>query len=107
MANWTDVCATTDVPDGSHQCYEINNVRVVVCQVDGEFHAVANICPHAHLPLGEGELHGRILVCPFHGYSYNVTTGRNADFPDEELPVDTYPVLVDGQRVMVDLPEEQ
>jgi nitrite reductase/ring-hydroxylating ferredoxin subunit len=54
------------------------------------------------MPLGEGELAGKIITCPFHGYAFDITTGRNVDFPDD-APATRLPVRREGDRIMVDL----
>ena len=52
------------------------------------------------MPLGEGDLTGKVLTCPFHGYAYNIETGKNVDFPDTEQPVHTIPIRVTEAGVM-------
>ena len=49
---------------------------ICVANVDGQFHAVANSCPHADGPLGEGGLDGSTVTCPYHGWAFDVTTGE-------------------------------
>lgn len=108
MAKWIDVGTEKAYPDGAKQCLEVDDIRLVVCNVEGKIVAVSNICPHARMPLGDGELHGAVLTCPFHGYSYNVVTGKNADYPHEEQPLPCYPVRVsDAGRIEVEVPDEQ
>ena len=49
-----------------------------VCLVHTEAHgytALDNRCPHQGGPLGEGQLDGRWLICPWHGYEYDPATG--------------------------------
>ncbi len=103
MAQWVEVVNTDQVPEGEKRCILAMNVPLVVCRVAGNWFALKNVCPHAGLPLGEGQLHGHVLTCPFHGYTYNIRNGRNVDWPHDELPVKTYPVCVDGNHVQVNL----
>jgi nitrite reductase/ring-hydroxylating ferredoxin subunit len=103
MARWIDVAAATDIPDGGKTCVHADGKPVVLCQVAGALHAVLNVCPHAGLPLGEGELRGKVLTCPFHGFAYNIETGRNVDFVDD-VPLSKVPVRVTEEaRVEVDV----
>ncbi|MBT4865448.1 MAG: Rieske 2Fe-2S domain-containing protein, partial [Planctomycetaceae bacterium] len=70
--------------------------------VDGEFHALDGVCPHAGGPLGEGGLSGNIVTCPWHGWQFDVTTGThclNANLVHASLPIS-----VDGGEVYVELP---
>lgn len=82
--------AEADLPPGARACTSHAGRRVVVFNLDGKLHAVASACPHAGRPLDEGELRGRVLTCPFHGYAYNITNGVNIDYPDIEPPVPTF-----------------
>ena len=45
----------------------IGGTAIAIANVDGEFHALSNACPHAGGPLGEGQLEGSLLRCPYHG----------------------------------------
>ena len=103
MAKWIDVGAPEQFPEGEPVCAEAGNLPVVVCQVKGQFYAIENVCPHAGMPLDEGELAGRVITCPYHGYAYDVVTGRNIDFPQEELPVQTFETRVQDEQVQVHL----
>lgn len=108
MAKWIRVGNAEEYPPGEKKCLEVDGIRLVVCNVEGQIVSIANICPHAHLPLGDGELHGGVLICPYHGYAYSVLTGKNADYPLEEQPVDCYPVrLTEDGEVEVEVPDEQ
>lgn len=77
----------------------VGGQAVCLANVDGEFHAVSNVCPHAEGPLGEGTLEGVILTCPYHGWTYDVTTGACGTNPD--IRIDTYDVVVEGEAVCV------
>lgn len=103
MAQWTDAGFADDLPEGERRCLRLADKPVLIFNRDGELHAIQNICPHAGLPLEDGQLRGRVLTCPFHGYSYDIANGRNVDFPHDELPVRTYPVRLKAGRIQVDL----
>ena len=73
-----------------------------VCNVNGELLAMDGICLHAGGPLGQGALHGDIVVCPWHAWEYNCRTG--ALVGDEDLKVDTFPVKVEGGEIFLEVP---
>jgi nitrite reductase/ring-hydroxylating ferredoxin subunit len=50
-------------------------------------------------PLGEGRLEGKKLSCPWHGWQYDVTTGKN-EF-DHAIHLKTFEVKVEGGEVKV------
>lgn len=68
----------------------------------GRFYACAPICPHEDGPLAEGWLEGDAVVCPWHGFDFDLGTGRC--HVDERLSIPVYPVRVVGDGVEVDLP---
>ncbi|MCX5662709.1 MAG: Rieske (2Fe-2S) protein [Planctomycetota bacterium] len=100
MAKWVEVGPEKDYLPNTRKSLRVEGMSVVLFNIEGTFLAVGNSCPHAGLPLGEGELCGKVLTCPFHGYAYNVETGKNVDFPEGEPPMRTFPVEVDDQGVV-------
>ena len=104
MSEWIDIAAENDLPPGQRLCASANGRRIVVFRTDEELYAVADVCPHAGQPLQDGELRGSVLTCPFHGFAYDLRTGRNVDFPHDELPARVYKVRLREGRVEVALP---
>lgn len=79
--------------------------EIVLCEIDGEIHALDGICTHEDLPLDGGEVEDGILECPWHGARYEVCTGRVCALPATR-PLHIYPVRVDAEgNVYVTLPE--
>ncbi len=103
MATWIDVDAADQIQEGEHRCLQAGGKSVILCRVQDKLHALSNTCPHAGLPLGDGELHGGVITCPYHGYTYRVQDGQNIDFPDHEPPVPVYPVRLHDGRVQIAL----
>ena len=100
------LCAAADLPPGARRCATLtdragHNHDVLVLRTADRVFAIANACPHAGLPLADGELRGRAIVCPYHGYTYRLTDGADVDDPDFGQPVATYPVTLDGDAVRV------
>ena len=59
--------ATVELPDGS---------ELALFNVDGKFYATENFCPHKGAPLAEGSLCGHTIQCDWHGWQFDVRTGR-------------------------------
>ncbi len=68
----------------------------------GTFYAIDNACAHRGGPLGEGDLEGRIVLCPWHAWRWDVTTGANANNPAVKMAC--FPVVVENGAVFVELP---
>jgi nitrite reductase/ring-hydroxylating ferredoxin subunit len=70
------LASLADLPPGSMLDFEIGDRRVVICNVNGEIHAMDGRCPHRGGPLGQGALHGRMVVCPWHAWEFDCVTGE-------------------------------
>ena len=69
---------------------------------DGHFYATGPTCPHEDGPLTEGWIEGGAAVCPWHGFDFDLGSGRCR--VDEDLSVPVYAVRVTDGVVEVDLP---
>jgi nitrite reductase/ring-hydroxylating ferredoxin subunit len=103
MALRVRVCTLGDVVDGALRAFAVPGVTwpVIVTRVDGALVAVAGVCPHEDVALADGELRGAAIVCPGHGYAFDVRTGRCQHDPGLELR--RYPITQLGDEVWVDL----
>lgn len=94
------VGAESEIPDGERKIIQAGNLSIGVFHHKGEWYAIRNLCLHRGGPVAAGRLDGDNLICPWHGYTYDVTTGRLLLDPTARL--DTYPVkIVDGQVIVV------
>jgi nitrite reductase/ring-hydroxylating ferredoxin subunit len=101
MANFVRVAATSEIPMGQGKTVEVNGKQIALFNSNGTFYAIDNTCKHQGGPLGEGELEGTVVTCPWHGWTYDVTSGVSPD--DPTCAVDKYEVKVEGDSVMVAL----
>jgi len=90
-----------ELPQGSIREFNLNGRAVAIAHVGGKCFAVNGICLHQGGPLGDGELSGKSVICPWHAWEYDVTTGKLVANP--EVGVETYPVEVRGDDIFVDL----
>jgi nitrite reductase/ring-hydroxylating ferredoxin subunit len=72
---------------------------IAIYNVGGRFYATTNYCLHRGGPLGQGQLDGAVIMCPWHAWTFDVTTGENT--VNAELKVPCYPVKVEDGRVLV------
>lgn len=94
------VAKVADIPPGTMKVVEASGVRVALCNVEGTFYAVEDVCTHDDGPLGEGSLRGAELECPRHGARFDVRSGAALRMP-AVVPVRTFPVtVVDGTVVL-------
>ncbi len=89
-----------EVPPGTIREFAVDGKTIALANVDGSFHAINGTCLHRGGPLGQGELEGKVVTCPWHGWQYDVTTGKVTMNPS--VGVDCYAVEVRGEDVWVD-----
>jgi nitrite reductase (NADH) small subunit/3-phenylpropionate/trans-cinnamate dioxygenase ferredoxin subunit len=102
MGEFVKVARVSDLEPGQGKTVEQGGVEIALFNVGGTFRAIGNVCRHRGGPLGEGELDGTTVTCPWHGWQYDVTTG--ATLRNAEVAVPTYHVEVRGDEVFVELP---
>ena len=93
--------AIADIAPGTIHQVAVNGKTLAIANVGGEFHAIDNICLHRGGPLGDGPLEGKIVTCPWHGWQYDVTTGRIVQ--NASVGVACYKTEVRGGDIFVDL----
>lgn len=96
------VATVAELPRNTMKEVELFGQKVVVANTGQEIVAFARACPHAGQPLHGGKLRGRKVVCPRHGYIWNVCTGQPIEPADEDI-LPRYPVRVEGGQVWVAL----
>ncbi len=99
MADFTEVAGVADIPRGGSKVVVAAGHVIAVFNVAGTLYALSNTCLHRGGPVGEGELDGTVVTCPWHGWQYDVRTGRNLLNPAACLKA--YPVKVEGDRILV------
>ncbi len=101
MATFTKAAKTSEIPPNSGKALSVNGKAIAVFNVEGAFYALDNTCLHRGGPLGEGELDGTSVTCPWHGWQYDVTTGKTLETPDQG--VEKYEVKVEGEDLLIAL----
>ena len=97
------VADVSEIPDG-HGLYvdRAGRALAVFNAGSGRFYACGAVCPHEDGPLADGWIEGAAVVCPWHGFDFDLQTGRCLVDPELSIPV--YPVRVTGSTVEIDLP---
>jgi nitrite reductase (NADH) small subunit len=90
-----------ELPPGTVREFTLDGTTVALANIGGKFHAINNVCLHRGGPLGEGELQGTAVVCPWHGWMYDMLTGKLLTNP--AVAVACYAVEVRGEDVFVDV----
>lgn len=99
MAEWIPIAAVSECPPGEAIERVIGGRIIALANVDGTWHAIDGLCPHQGGPLGKGRLCGATLTCPWHGWQFDVTSGRHGVSPTVCQP--RFEVREDGGQVLV------
>jgi len=75
--DWFRIASTAECPPGTSIERVVEGRIVALANVGGAWHALDGLCPHQGGPLGTGRLCGTVLTCPWHGWQFDVTTGRH------------------------------
>ena len=77
-ADWVRVCDASDIAEGFAKIARLpGGERVAVFRQEGQLSAISNACAHQNGPLGEGRVIDCLVTCPWHGFQYDVRTGRS------------------------------
>jgi len=82
-------CATAELPNGD---------ELAVYNVNGEFYATENFCPHKGAPLADGILCEHVIECGLHGWQFDVRTGNCLTVVEKLL---TYEVIIEDGSIRI------
>jgi nitrite reductase (NADH) small subunit/3-phenylpropionate/trans-cinnamate dioxygenase ferredoxin subunit len=82
--------ATVKLKDGT---------EVALFNVDGNFYAVENFCPHKGYPLADSRLYGNTVECDLHGWRFDVRNGECFTAPD--CSIESYEVVIEDGMIKI------
>jgi 3-phenylpropionate/trans-cinnamate dioxygenase ferredoxin component len=94
----------SDLPAGTMAMVQVDTADILLANVDGTVHAVQGICSHEYFELDKGFLTGDSVTCALHMSRFDLETGEALD-PPAELPLAVYRVVVEGDEIILELPE--
>lgn len=95
--------SVSELPEGSHKTAKVNGRPLVICHYGDKITALGNICLHKAGPLDQGCVNknkeGWFIQCPWHGWEYNVHTGKAPEgFEDQQA---VYDVKIEAGFILV------
>jgi NAD(P)H-dependent nitrite reductase small subunit len=96
---WVRVAAVEEISTGEGRVVEAGGRTLAVFNVDGAYYAIDNLCSHRGGPLGDGDLEGTVVSCPWHAWRWDVTSGANVNNP--AVRVACFPARVQDGAVFV------
>ncbi len=101
MSEFVKVAKRSEIPSDVGKYVEVQGKEIALFKVGGKVYAIEHICPHQGGPLAEGGLEEKVVTCPWHGWSFDVTTG--ACTFNEDIKQPTYKVKEEGEDVFVEI----
>lgn len=90
-----------EIPAGTVREFQLEGKTLAIANVNGQFVAIDNTCLHRGGPLGQGTLSGKTVTCPWHGWQYDMTTGKLINNPT--VGVACYALEVRGEDIWAEI----
>jgi nitrite reductase/ring-hydroxylating ferredoxin subunit len=102
MSKFVRMATLSELPVGGTKEVEFEGRVYALFNVEGEISVIDGICPHQGGPLVDGSLEGTTVTCPWHGWQFDVRSGRSPLGPKIKQAV--FEVRIDGEDVLVAVP---
>ena len=99
---WTRITTTENVPPHEGRSLMIGSLEIAIFNLNSRFVTIENECPHKGGPLCDGIVSGTTVVCPLHGWRFDLDTG-SAVRASAPACVTTYPTRVENGVILVAL----
>jgi nitrite reductase/ring-hydroxylating ferredoxin subunit len=110
-----EACSTDQVNSGDMISVTLGGIQVLIANVEGQFYALDDLCPHLAVPMSQGGIKDRCVVCPGHGSQFELATGKVVKWVGREpgflgtllsgksKRATPYTIVVENERVYVDI----
>ena len=103
------LCKSNDIVEGKgYQIIFADDIdlQVAVFRINTNLYAVSNICPHRHAKeIYNGLIDGINIICPFHGWTYNLETGMNVNQKQGKRNLIKYDIFESDGNIYLQKPE--
>jgi nitrite reductase/ring-hydroxylating ferredoxin subunit len=101
LSPFLEIAAIEEIPQDGVRCFELEGRRIAVIRTGDGIFATDDRCPHRGGPLGEGTVEEGALVCPWHFWRFDPSSGRHIE--GSKFALVTHEVRVENGRVLVRL----
>jgi 3-phenylpropionate/trans-cinnamate dioxygenase ferredoxin subunit len=96
------LASVNDAKPNSMMGLTVNDQKILLANVNGNYYAISNVCMHRGCQLSKGKLVGETVVCPCHGSTYELKTGNFTKGPTKK-PEPAYELKVENNDIMINL----
>lgn len=101
MGNLFKVATVGEIEPGRRKVVSINGKQIAIINIDGDLIAITNKCPHEAFPLTYAPVYENRIICPQHGWTFDVKTGKC--LKDSSYYLRTYKVVIKDEDVNIEL----
>jgi 3-phenylpropionate/trans-cinnamate dioxygenase ferredoxin subunit len=91
-----------DIKPNSLNGLKINDKKILLANVNGNYYAIGDVCTHMGCQLSKGKLQGETVTCPCHGSTYDLKTGNYVAGPTVK-PEPKYELKVENNDILINL----
>ncbi len=91
------------IPQNGMVEYTFDGICILICRSGDKLTAVGGICPHRGAQLSQGVYTGASVVCPWHNWEFDMTTGKGITNPMSALP--TYKTTIMNGDIVLTVPD--
>jgi 3-phenylpropionate/trans-cinnamate dioxygenase ferredoxin subunit len=102
VGEYVKIGEASDVSKNQMQVFNVKGREILLINLEGEFYAFDNRCPHMGYPLFFGSLEGDTLRCGFHSAKFNVRTGESVGLVTSER-LKPFSVKIQNSSVFVEV----
>lgn len=99
--SWTLVANIKNLKDDTIKSFKVKDKSIILIKKGNEIYALSNKCPHMSCPLSGGTLIDFYLVCPCHGWRFDIKTGSYLSSKDYSL--DSYETKINDGNILVNI----
>jgi len=107
--SYVKIAKTSELKSGEKKRFILESEAILLVNVDGQYFAMENTCPHMGGDLSQGNLEGSNIICPKHHAMFDVTSGKaikNGKLLFIEAKVHdlkSYPIKIEDDQILIDL----
>lgn len=103
MGEYISALKRNEIPEGTAKTVEVKGKQVAVFNVGGNYSVIDEQCTHRGGPISEGERNENVVTCPWHGATFDITSGKALSGPTSK-DLTCYKVRVQGDDIQIECP---
>ena len=95
----------SDLAEGQMKAVRVKGQPVLLAKVAGEVFGVSNFCPHMGCTFERGILRGYVVMCPCHGWKFDVRTGEYEE--NNAIRLESYRCKIQNGKIYVKIKNDE